>query len=696
MRRVLAVTLAACSLLVPMVPAAAATTTASPRTVGVLGHGFGHGRGMGQYGALGYALDEGWNYHQILDHYYGGTIPGQAPAGTVMTVDLTTRDGHPTIVAQAQGLLSLSPASGVTCVAGTACAVMIQRTGPGTWTVSQGTACDGGPAGWKATGTVVKAPAIVVTATAGTTDNRDQMLQSCESGGTRWLRGDLWAVDTGTSQATVNHVPLESYVRGVVPNESPASWGTLGGGAGLQELEAQAVASRSYALAESYAPWAKTCDTTLCQVYAGRAFQTQSGTFTDLEGTPVFASSDQAVAATTGEIRVFAPGGSRPAGTPALTEFSSSTGGYTAGGTFPVVADAGDSTASNPNHAWTTQVATTSVEAAFGAGLGSLLSVQVTGRTGVGDLGGRVTTMTLVFTGGQVTTTGNAFAAAVGLRSNWFTVTTQPPPPTSAPAPPSPTPTPSPPPPPPGYDVLTADGHVYAFGGAQASGSLNAVAAGTSAVSIGETPGGYCVLAGDGGVYVFGGANWHGSLKGRGLNAPPFQLATTPDGGGYWIVAFDGGVFAFGDAGFHGSTGNIRLNQPIVGMAATADGRGYWLVARDGGVFSFGDARFHGSTGNIHLNQPIIAMTATPDGGGYWLLGADGGIFAFGDARPQGSLPGIGVKSRAAAIAASGAGYLVATTDGRIYGFGTNSVGGPAGANATSATVAIGVPRASS
>jgi len=657
------------------VPPAAAQTTG---TVSLLGHGFGHGRGMGQYGALGYAIDEGWNYEQILAHYYGGTVPGHAPAGSVMTVDLTNRDGQATIVAQQTGLLSLPPAAKVACPAGAPCAVMIQRTGPGTWTVSRGTACNGGAAGWTVTATGVKAPSIAVIATAGATNNREQMLQDCEDAGIRWVRGNLLAVDTGSSQATVNQLPLESYVQGVVPNESPTSWGALGGGAGEQALEAQAVAARSYALASDYEPWAQTCDTTACQVYAGRAFETQSGTFTDLEGTPEFASSDDAVASTAGEIRVWAPGGSGPVGTTALTEYSSSTGGYTAGGAFPAVPDAGDAVSANPNHTWTTQVPASAIEAAFGSGLGSLESVQITGRNGLGDLGGRVTTMNLVFASGEVQTTGDGFAAALGLLSNWFTVTAQ----AAAPRPA------------PGYHVLTADGQVYAFGGAPSWGSLNTGAAGTTAVGIGETPGGYDVLAGDGGVYVFGNANWYGSLRGRGLNAPPFQLITTPDGNGYWIVAFDGGVFAFGDAGFYGSTGNMHLNQPIVGMAVTADGGGYWLVARDGGIFSFGDARFYGSTGGMTLNQPIIAMAATPDGGGYWLLAANGGVFAFGDARPQGSLPGIGITTRAAAIAAYGSGYLVATTDGRIYGFGTNSVGGPAVEGAAATTVAIGVPGA--
>ncbi len=33
------------------------------------GHGWGHGRGLGQYGALGYANNHGWTYDRIVQHY---------------------------------------------------------------------------------------------------------------------------------------------------------------------------------------------------------------------------------------------------------------------------------------------------------------------------------------------------------------------------------------------------------------------------------------------------------------------------------------------------------------------------------------------------------------------------------------------------------------------------------------------------
>src|ERR671937_2797039 len=43
----------------------------------VRGHGWGHGVGMPQYGAYGYAL-HGWTHQRIVAHYYAGTTLGQA------------------------------------------------------------------------------------------------------------------------------------------------------------------------------------------------------------------------------------------------------------------------------------------------------------------------------------------------------------------------------------------------------------------------------------------------------------------------------------------------------------------------------------------------------------------------------------------------------------------------------------------
>ena len=46
------------------------------------GHGWGHGVGMGQWGAYGYARN-GYTYDKILAHYYPGTELHAATVGSI-------------------------------------------------------------------------------------------------------------------------------------------------------------------------------------------------------------------------------------------------------------------------------------------------------------------------------------------------------------------------------------------------------------------------------------------------------------------------------------------------------------------------------------------------------------------------------------------------------------------------------------
>ena len=46
----------------------------------ITGRGWGHGRGLGQYGALRLCPSRAGHRAQILDHYYGGTTAAQVPA----------------------------------------------------------------------------------------------------------------------------------------------------------------------------------------------------------------------------------------------------------------------------------------------------------------------------------------------------------------------------------------------------------------------------------------------------------------------------------------------------------------------------------------------------------------------------------------------------------------------------------------
>src|SRR3954454_1926460 len=55
------------------------------------GRGFGHGVGMSQYGAYGYALREGRDFRFILAHYYTGTTVGRAASSRIRVL---LRDTH--------------------------------------------------------------------------------------------------------------------------------------------------------------------------------------------------------------------------------------------------------------------------------------------------------------------------------------------------------------------------------------------------------------------------------------------------------------------------------------------------------------------------------------------------------------------------------------------------------------------------
>ncbi|MGH9223416.1 MAG: SpoIID/LytB domain-containing protein [Acidimicrobiales bacterium] len=661
---------AAVTVATPLRPAAAAYPTAN---VEIDGHGWGHGRGMGQYGALGYAINAGWTYRQILAHYYGNTTVGDV-GNPEVTVILRAFDRVDTIVVQERGRMTTNAANG------TYSALRAVKTGTNTYRVDSGPGC-GGP--WQTVRSSMAGPVVIQPQNRN--DDRQDMLQACEpNGNMRWYRGELRSVEglDGTSR-TINALDMQNYLKGSVPREMPASWGNLSGGAGMQALRAQAVAARSYAQAGNLAAYAKTCDTTECQVYGGRAVQS-GGNFFDLEDS----RSDQAVNETVGEVRLLN-------GSPARTEYSSSTGGWTAGGTFPAVEDAGDVVSQNPNHNWHASVPVSQVQAAYPQ-VGTLNAVVVTKRNGLGDFGGRATEVQVQGTNGTATVSGDSFQFALGLKSNWYSIvapsqatTTIAPPVTLAP-PSSPLG---------GYWIAAADSAVWTFGNAPVP-SRGGQALVRPIVGIAPTisGNGYWLVAADGGVFTFGDAQFLGSRGGAPLKEPMVGMAATPSGKGYWTVATDGGIFTYGDAPFHGSMGATPLLRPMVGMAGTSSGNGYWTVAADGGIFTFGDATFMGSMGGAPLKEPMVGMARTPSGNGYWTVATDGGIFTFGDAPFKGSTGNLTLARPVVGMAPtpSGQGYWLVAADGGVFTFGDAQFFGSVPEVAPSSTtqkVGMAVPR---
>src|SRR6059058_4057881 len=89
---------------------AASPAAAKPRaTFTIRGAGFGHGVGMSQYGALGYA-QHGWNAAAILAHYYSGTSLGTTDPSQRVRVLLATGSKARITGARQAGARTLDPA----------------------------------------------------------------------------------------------------------------------------------------------------------------------------------------------------------------------------------------------------------------------------------------------------------------------------------------------------------------------------------------------------------------------------------------------------------------------------------------------------------------------------------------------------------------------------------------------------------
>jgi SpoIID/LytB domain protein len=411
------VVFSACVL--PAVASVDSAAAAGPATIELEGRGYGHGVGLSQWGAYGYAVDYGWSAERILDHFYGGTVAATVPPQPV-TVRLLTLDGLQTAVVHDKGQLIVDGVAG-----GPWKSVVVREVSPSAysvWVRADRTACPSGTdslGGWTLAASAI-GPTVVVRPTTDTSASADyaDLLAVCEPDGTvRSYRGFIRAVNASDgANRTVNEVTLEQYLRSVVAGEVSWGWATAGGGRGAQALRAQAVAARSYGLAENRAPWAKTCDLTYCQTYRGAARRSSlGGSFTAIEHPLI----DAAVTSTAGIVRKVGS----TSGPIAYTMFSSSSGGHTAVTTLPFTAvpDLGDATAANPHHTWRTSLDTAIIERAYPT-IGDFTRIEVGARDGAGEWGGRVTSVTLVGRAATVTVSGSQFRSATRLKSNWFRV----------------------------------------------------------------------------------------------------------------------------------------------------------------------------------------------------------------------------------------------------------------------------------
>lgn len=220
-------------------------------------------------------------------------------------------------------------------------------------------------------------------------------------------RGALELRHKGGGLTAVNIVPVDDYLRSVVPEEMPVDWPA-------EAIKAQSVAARSFALAsrgrhagESY----DLCTTTHCQLYTGTAAEKSA--------------SNAAIKATRGEVLTYG-------GKPIEALFHTDSGGMTEnsedvwGSHVPYLRAAKDTpTKTMP---WTKTISRADLErklAAKGHDIGKVRSLALS-PLAIGHAAkdrtasGRVKTMTVKGTKGTATLSGTTWRSLLGLKSTLF------------------------------------------------------------------------------------------------------------------------------------------------------------------------------------------------------------------------------------------------------------------------------------
>ena len=331
------------------------------------GHGWGHGVGMSQYGAYGYA-QHGWSAQQILAHYYPGTSTGAAPVSIVRVLladkkkVLTLSSDVPFSVRDGAGHRHTLPA------------------GPVVLDPSLQLTVDGQAAPQALTPPLTFRPGA----------NGPLTLK-------RPYRGQIEVDVVDGKLRAIDIVGLEKYLYGVVPSEMPSDWAP-------EALRAQAVAARSYAMATRQvgAPFDVYSDTR-SQMYLGLSQEEPA--------------TNAAVDATKGQVLMYG-------GKVATTFFSSTSGGLTesaadwTGVPAPYLVSVPDPYDTiSPYHNWG-PVPVTGKTVVSALKLPAPLTDIKTTRS----VTGRVATVDLLAQTVDVPVLGTKFRSALGLRSTWFDV----------------------------------------------------------------------------------------------------------------------------------------------------------------------------------------------------------------------------------------------------------------------------------
>jgi stage II sporulation protein D len=352
-------------------PAGAATSS----NFTIRGAGFGHGIGLSQYGAYGYAA-HGANSRDIVLHYYKGTSIANM-AGRTIRVLLQSGKGTVSVTgATLAGGEKLDATKSYRLVRKGIDAVELRSAANKKIATMQGV--------------------VTVSSSSGSFVLGGRAMNGLSGGR---YRGKL-EVRAGTfgGLMAVNALSLDDYIKGVIVGEMPTSWPQ-------QALEAQAIVARSYALTtDAGGTVFDQYPDTRSQMYYGMSRET--------------AGTDQAVQSTAGQVVMYGD-------QVAVTYYFSTSGGRTENienswpGTAPVpylqsVDDPYDNL--SPRHRWRFVWSKSKLDAKLGSFVkGKLKSVKVTKR-GVSP---RIVDAQVVGTRGTVNVTGPQLRSRLGLYDTW-------------------------------------------------------------------------------------------------------------------------------------------------------------------------------------------------------------------------------------------------------------------------------------
>ncbi|MEA2496103.1 MAG: hypothetical protein QOJ29_4014 [Thermoleophilaceae bacterium] len=350
-------------------------SAATSSSITIRGAGYGHGIGLSQYGAYGYAA-HGSDWKSIVLHYFKGTRLGNAAGRTIRVL---LQSGHGTVWvsgATRAGSKKLDATKSYRLMRHGLNSVELRTAGGKKLATMDGVV------------TVASSSGSFVLggrAVNGLSDGRYRGVLEVRPG----TFGGLMAV---------NALPLDSYVQGVIVGEMPASWPQ-------PALEAQSVVARSYALVtDAGGAIFDQYPDTRSQMYYGMSRET--------------AGANQAVRSTAGQVVMY---GDRVAS----TYYFSTSGGRTENienswpGSSPVpylksVDDPYDN--ASPKHRWRFVWSRSKLDAKLGGFVkGRLKTVKVTKR-GVSP---RIVNADVVGSRGTTTVTGPQLRSRLGLFDTW-------------------------------------------------------------------------------------------------------------------------------------------------------------------------------------------------------------------------------------------------------------------------------------